>query len=345
MAVRDLLNKQVEVAVEPTEAQVKEAVRIMRKANDMTLPMARDYVAKHDVLGILEAVRKGVKQYVLTEQEIANEILVSGVNCFDNYKPAYWVLDRMKNAGIEIEEPVTEEPVVETPADEPVVEDTPADEPAQAEQPAEDSVKLERANKLTIQSEGGVLVARFYRTHKLVKVLDEADLGFESDSEELAQVSKLEVRELFRQQAISRATEFGVEYDPVNRGQASPKFTDMDQLADYAMGAVQEQIRGLDWAVLGVSTDGFSEITRYNGRTVTSKYANGTIAYASGIISLTVVNNQSGAQGMIDVDVLVVSGQYKKPRKFVFKGDEYNMSGAGLSKAMETIVDGASEGK
>lgn len=238
------------------------------------------------------------------------------------------------------DEPATDpEPVIEgKQEDTPPVEDTPA------EQPIQDG-KAERANKLTLQTEGGVLVARFYRTHKLVRTLDEADLGFEADSDDMADLSKLEIRELFRQQVIARAMEFGVEYDPVNRGQATIKFTDMDQIAEYAMEAVQEQIRGLDWAITGASTDGFSELTRYNGRTVTSKYANGTIAYASGIISLTVVNNQSGAQGMIEVDVLVVSGQYKKPRKFIFKGEEYNMSGAGLLKAMNTIVDGADEGK
>lgn len=73
---------------------------------------------------------------------------------------------------------------------------------------------LTRANKLTVKVlSDGAMQADFYRTHKHLLTVFQADTTYQPDPN----ANKTLIREMFRQWMADHATEYGINFDPQNR--------------------------------------------------------------------------------------------------------------------------------
>lgn len=191
-------------------------------------------------------------------------------------------------------------------------------------------MELVRSNRVSVQKVGDVDVARFWKTHKVVKEVTTTDAtgkGYTPDTT----LNATAQRELFRQWVCKNAGSFGIQYDPQDRREDANKFpskyTSDELLMEWACkivtgdiqewtGKVAEEYKAV-LAIKEITADTPMEIVTRNGKSVTPKYGNGNWSYATVDVTATiqVIDGDTTNEGYVTIMVELVSGQMKKPSR------------------------------
>lgn len=192
--------------------------------------------------------------------------------------------------------------------------------------------ELKRANKVTAYWSGdGIAMGIFYKTHEKITSVKSSDdavtgAGFKMpEGEDVTAAQKLEAYKTF---LSTNATVFGVAFDPVDRRVDEFKFpghytedtfkqfskkilegTIAPLLKNMQDSYVTKQIAAGKMPATSAVQYGISDEPAI---TVTEKYSNGNIKYASAKYAVAFAVN--GVQTNINANVDIVSGQLKKPR-------------------------------
>lgn len=206
---------------------------------------------------------------------------------------------------------------------------------------------MERANKVTVQAIGEGFMARFFRTHKLVKEIASEDTGYAA----MAGLNKTAQRELFRVWVCGHAGEYGVDFDPADRrnedNQVPAKYTNDTLLGDTAVKMVQADVEewvakiGNDLKVQDISWDEITEVTKSaKGKDVSPKYGNGNWAWATVHVIVTIHHTagDTTTEGYVSMDLSLVSGQLKKPTAIGDGGYNYTSFRAEVGKDIPDAI-------
>lgn len=205
--------------------------------------------------------------------------------------------------------------------------------------------ELVRANRISVVMEDGVLVATFYRTHRKLGKVDQ----FDSMYQMVDGVNSVAQKELFRQDIIQHANDFGYDYDPEDRRADKNKLpskyendwvletTSKDMVRDNVTEWVSKMNDGgMDIDLVTISCEGISPVSlSKNGKEVKPKYNNGNWAWAT--ITVSAVVKSHNEELYVDMDLSLVSGQLKKPTKIGELGYNYTGFSAEVGRQLEEL--------
>lgn len=193
--------------------------------------------------------------------------------------------------------------------------------------------ELIRSNKVTAFWQGeGVARGVFYKTHNKIKeVLSDEVEGFAfPEGDEENPTTAQDKLAAFKNYLMINATQFGIEYDPVDRRADEFKFPNKydeetfkeysKTMAETAISAVLEKVQKnvIDGSLVkqDLLVEG-TEVAFAVGDTpeisIGESYNNGNIKYAEATYPVAITVNGETANSAIVVQV--VSGQLKKPRE------------------------------
>lgn len=224
-----------------------------------------------------------------------------------------------------------------------------------------DTQNLVRANKCTAYWGGnGVAIGNFYKTHDKVCMIRSDDdsvvqAGFTMpESTEENPVTAQDKLASFKNFIMTNATAFGIQYDPVDRRPKDYQFPHTyhedafkefsykmavavltDVMAKVQASVIDKLVKG-GHKPEGTQVDFGIEDTPYS-LDITESYKNGNLKYAIAkynIIMQVAVIDANGAtiepvQIKSTINVELVSGQIKKPRKF---GDDISLTAVGIKQ-------------
>jgi hypothetical protein len=211
--------------------------------------------------------------------------------------------------------------------------------------------KLVRANKVTVKlGEDGRYVADFYRTHKKISTITDAETAWEKPADS----TKTGERESFRGYVIKNADIFGIEWKPDNlqdeANRRSPKYENDGQLSADVLTMitpdVQEMVNKCKYGITlkSVDVDEIVPMQKTSKGTLLSglgivdgKYEkSGNWAWAN--IKTIAIITYKEEEVYYNMGVELVSGQLKKPKLTItaFTEDIKNeIINAGLATAEE----------
>lgn len=187
--------------------------------------------------------------------------------------------------------------------------------------------ELMRANKVTVKTENGELVATFHKTHTEVGRIYQSNAeGFEIP----ADTNKAMARELFRQYAIDHAKDFNIEYDPIDRRAGfvpRAQYTDDEILVKDALNMALPIMQGfadkmqekypIEWKGIDADETTITPMTETaSGKNLIAlgiedgKYKSGNWAWATIGMSMTIGYNKQ--EIYVPFTMQLVSGQLKK---------------------------------
>lgn len=176
-----------------------------------------------------------------------------------------------------------------------------------------------RANRIAIKSTlEGILEATFHRTHKTLKTVSQPETGFIPNEK----ANALANRELFRVYMIDNAQAFGINYDPADHRPeavvlAPAKIATVAHLEQHLHILMDSNLEtwvgkiGHNLSVEHIEAV-ITEVTKSpKGKDVKARYNDGSIAWASIQIGITVM--LEGTSAVVTTSTDIVSGQLKKP--------------------------------
>lgn len=113
-------------------------------------------------------------------------------------------------------------------------------------------MKMERANRITIQSNENGYEGRFYRTHKLLATIQSNNTNWQAN----ADANSTTNREMYRAYLIEHSTEYGVTYNPSQQVQAWNR--------KYNSYMTNEQVAEDAIELVGQALDRLAEKSRYD---------------------------------------------------------------------------------
>jgi hypothetical protein len=176
-------------------------------------------------------------------------------------------------------------------------------------------MELKRANKLTIATEQGHMIGKFFLTHKEQASIMESETGFQPSPN----ATPTMVRETYRLYLMDNADKFGIKWDPEDRRTTDnlvpAKYPTESLLYDTACKLAGQDLAEftakLGVTLTGLAGDNIQPLSAYKDKVVSPKYANGNWAYAKVTLAVTVTKGDKEAYLM--PELLLVSGQLKKP--------------------------------
>ena len=272
-------------------------------------------------------------------------------------------------------EVITEEATNIVPMNSPEVSDQPVADQEPVWVPMDESApvvaepkfeKLERANRISVKSDGTGFIASFYRTHKHLADLHSLDTIFTPDEG----LNKTAQREAFRLYAIDRASAVNVVWDPkdlrLTSNKRPNKYSSDEDIAVDAVELIRSDVLGFTAGIksqytLSVADIAMDDITAriktpkgidladlhiYGG-----KYLSGNWAWADISMLVTIkisVEPDVSTEVYLTLDMALVSGQLKKPSNIgdmgwnqtaFTKAIEMEMRNAGLIKEEEVPTE------
>lgn len=185
-------------------------------------------------------------------------------------------------------------------------------------------MKLQRANRVTINTDGEVYKADFYRTHKKLTTILSQETGWEMNAE----MNKSAQREDFRQYVISHAEVFGIEWKPqdlrTDTNKRYAKYETDEMLIEDTINMLRADIESLiaktpyEVSLQGIEVDEIVPVTHSAKGTdltklgvIDGKYEkSGNWAWAELAINVTMMANE---EIYYSTKCQLVSGQLKKP--------------------------------
>ena len=185
-------------------------------------------------------------------------------------------------------------------------------------------MKLQRANRVTINTEGEGYKADFYRTHKKLTTILSQETGWEMNAE----MNKSAQREDFRQYVISHAEVFGIEWKPqdlrTDANKRCAKYETDEMLIEDTISMLRADIESLiaktpyEVSLQGIEVDEIVPVTHSAKGTdlaklgvIDGKYEkSGNWAWAELAINVTMMASE---EIYYATKCQLVSGQLKKP--------------------------------
>lgn len=113
-------------------------------------------------------------------------------------------------------------------------------------------MKMERANRITIQSNENGYEGRFYRTHKLIATIQSNNTNWQAN----ADANSTTNREMYRAYLIEHCSEYGITYNPNQQTQAWNR--------KYNSYMTNEQVAEDAIELVGKALDRLAEKSRYD---------------------------------------------------------------------------------
>lgn len=185
-------------------------------------------------------------------------------------------------------------------------------------------MKLQRANRVTVNADGEVYKADFYRTHKKLTTILSVETGWKADDT----MNKSAQREDFRQYVISHAEVFGIEWKPqdlrTDANKRYAKYETDEMLIEDTISMLRADIESLiaktpyEISLQGIEVDEIVPVTHSAKGTdltklgvIDGKYEkSGNWAWAELAINVTMMANE---EIYYATKCQLVSGQLKKP--------------------------------
>jgi len=205
-------------------------------------------------------------------------------------------------------------------------------------------MKMERANRITIQSNENGYEGRFYRTHKLIATIQSNNTNWQAN----ADANSTTNREMYRAYLIEHSAEYGITYNPNQQIQAWNRkynsYMTNEQVAEDAIELVGKALDRLAEKSRYDMTIDSIEMTDIRAKESTLTYVEGGKYVKSGAwctadieMTISVTVNGHGIEMVYNMEMK--SGQICKPKTTISEWNEMVAKEMELNGIEDTIED------
>ena len=205
-------------------------------------------------------------------------------------------------------------------------------------------MKMERANRITIQSNENGYEGRFYRTHKLIATIQSNNTNWQAN----ADANSTTNREMYRAYLIEHSAEYGITYNPNQQIQAWNRkynsYMTNEQVAEDAIELIGKAIDRLAEKSRYDMTIDTIEMTDIRAKESTLTYVeygkyvkSGTWCTADIEMTISVTVNGHGIEMVYNMEMK--SGQICKPKTTISEWNEMVAKEMELNGIEDTIED------